>query len=100
MTNWRGGGVFAHVASGRSGFERVRTSAVGLPHPVAAVGAHDAPEVTSNQLVLLGALQGDDGAHAGTVALHDLLSAQGGQGHGLALAPRLTCEQTGDEMKR
>lgn len=68
------------------------TSAVGLPHPLAAVGAHDAHELLPNQLMFVGALQGDDRAHTGTISLDNLLGTQGWEGHGFALSPGLTCE--------
>lgn len=66
------------------------TFTVGLPHPVGAVGAHDTHQLTSYQFVSGWALQGNDCAHIGTVALYDPLGAQGWQGHGCALSLGLT----------
>lgn len=75
----------------------LRTSAVGLPHPAAAVGAHDAHKLFPHQFVLVWALQRDDCAHTGTVSLDDLLGSQSWKGHGFALSmsPRLTCKSKG-----
>lgn len=58
---------------------------VGLPHPVGAVGIHDAHQLTPHQFVFGWALQGDDCAHVGAIALDDPLGAQGWQGHGRTL---------------
>lgn len=55
-----------------------------------AVGVRDTPQLTSDQSVFGRALQGNDCAHIGTVALDDPLGAQGWQGHGRALSRRLT----------
>lgn len=66
------------------------TFTVGLPHPVGAVGAHNTHQLTSHQFVFGRALQGNDCAHSGTVALDDPLRAQGWQGHGCALSLELT----------
>lgn len=67
---------------------------------MAAVGAHDAHKLIPNQFVFVWALQGDDCAHTGAIALDDLLGAQGWQGHGFALSPGLTCKQKSDERER
>lgn len=66
------------------------TFTVGVPHPVRAVGAHDTHQLTSDQFIFGWALQGNDCAHIGTVALDDRLGAQGWQGHGCALSLGLT----------
>lgn len=81
-------------------FQCLHTSAVGLPDPVAAVGAHDAHKLIPNQFVFVWALQGDDCAHTGAIALDDLLGAQGWQGHGFALSPGLTCKQKSGEREK
>lgn len=81
-------------------FQCLHTSAVGLPNPVAAVGAHDAHKLIPNQFVFVWALQRDDCAHTGAIALDDLLGAQGWQGHGFALSPGLTCKQKSGEKKK
>lgn len=73
--------------------KRLRTSAVGLPDPVAAVGAHDAHKLIPHQLMFIWALQRDDRAHTGTISLDDLLGAQGWKGHRFALSPGLTCKE-------
>lgn len=51
-----------------------------------AVGVCDTPQLTSDQSVFGRALQGNDRAHVGTVALDDLLGAKGWQWHGRALS--------------
>lgn len=79
----------------------LRTAAVVLPLPAAAVGAQDARGLIPHQFMLLRALQGDDGAQTGTISLDDLLGAQGWKGHGfaLSLSPRLTCKSKGRKNK-
>lgn len=69
---------------------KVLTFAIGLPNPMGAVGVHDTRQLASDQFVLGWALQGDDCAHTGTVALDDRLGAQGWQGDGCALSFGLT----------
>ncbi len=62
------------------------TFTVGFPHPVGAVGARNTHQLTSHQSVFGWALQGNDCAHGGAIALDDPLGAQGWQGHGSALS--------------
>lgn len=54
------------------------------------VGIHDACQLTSHQFVFCWALQGNDSAHIGAVALDDPLGAEGWQGHRCALSLQLT----------
>lgn len=72
------------------------TFTVGLSHPVGAVGVHHAHQLTSNQFMFGWALQGNDCAHIGTIALDDPLGAKGWQGHGRALSLRLTWKKESD----
>lgn len=65
---------------------RLLTFTVGLPHPVGAVGVHDADQLTSNQFVFGWALQGNDCPNSCAVALDDPLGAQCWQGHRCALS--------------
>lgn len=67
---------------------------------MAAVGAHDAHKLIPDQFVLVWALQGDDCAHTGAIALDDLLGPQGWQGLGFALSPGLACKKKSGEKKK
>jgi len=60
---------------------------------VGAVGVHDTHQLPPHQRVFGRALQGDDRAHRGAVALDDPLGAQGRQGHGGALSLGLAWER-------
>ena len=53
------------------------TATIGFPDPLGAAGAHFTHHITAHQPGVVWALQGDDGAHVGSVALDDPLGAQG-----------------------
>lgn len=71
-----------------NGFLFLLTFTVRLPRPVSVVVVHDAHHFAPNQSVFCWALQGNNGAHGGAVALDDPLGAQSWQRHWGALSLR------------
>lgn len=79
-----------HCPSLSNGSLILLTFTVRLPRPVSAVVVHDTHHFAPNQPVFGRALQGNDGAHCGAVALDDPLGAQRRQRHRGALSLRDT----------
>lgn len=71
-----------------NGFLFLLTFTGHLPRPVSAVVVHDTHHFAPDQRVFGRALQGNDGAHGGAVALDDPLGAQSWQPHRGALSLR------------